>query len=134
IAGVVPDSKSHTFNSAGTFYFQATYSGDDNNHGPVSSPCTSEQLVVELNEPSVSTQLSADSPVAIGTSVHDSATLVGATADAGGTINYFLFSDDTHTTLHSFPTRRSSDLIAGVVPDSKSHTFNSAGTFYFQAT
>jgi uncharacterized repeat protein (TIGR01451 family) len=45
--GVAPDSKEHTFNSAGTFYFQATYSGDPNNTGPVSSECTSEQLVIK---------------------------------------------------------------------------------------
>ena len=46
VNGVAPDSKDHTFNSAGTFYFQATYSGDNNNTGPVSSECTSEQLVI----------------------------------------------------------------------------------------
>jgi uncharacterized repeat protein (TIGR01451 family) len=46
VNGVVPNSKDHTFDSAGTFYFQATYSGDNNNTGPVSSECTDEQLVI----------------------------------------------------------------------------------------
>src|SRR5205823_3008308 len=35
--GSLPDSKAHQFNTAGTFYFRATYSGDNNNTGPVSS-------------------------------------------------------------------------------------------------
>ncbi len=47
--GVVPDSDPVTFNTPGTYYWQATYSGDTNNAGPVSSPCQSEILVV--NEP-----------------------------------------------------------------------------------
>jgi uncharacterized repeat protein (TIGR01451 family) len=134
VNGVAPDSKPHTFNSAGTFYFQATYSGDSNNTGPVSSPCTSEKLVVGLNEPSVSTQLSADSPVSIGTTVHDSATLTGATSDAGGTISYGLFSDNTCETQIADLTPTVDTVVNGVAPDSKPHTFNSAGTFYFQAT
>jgi hypothetical protein len=44
--GIVPDSDPITFNTPGTFYWQATYSGDINNAGPVSSPCQSEILVV----------------------------------------------------------------------------------------
>ncbi len=43
--GVVPDSNSLQFNTAGTFYWQAVYSGDANNNG-ATSVCTSEQLVV----------------------------------------------------------------------------------------
>ena len=44
--GVVPDSNGIQFNSAGTWYWQATYTGDANNSGPVSSACTSETLVI----------------------------------------------------------------------------------------
>jgi hypothetical protein len=54
--GSAPDSTSYTFNNAGTFYFQATYSGDSNNTGPVSSECTSEELVVSPNMPDIATQ------------------------------------------------------------------------------
>ena len=77
---VAPDSDSYTFNSAGTFYWQATYSGDGNNTGPVSRRRKSETLVVNLNSPSVSTTLSDLGPISIGTSVHDSATISGATS------------------------------------------------------
>src|SRR5436309_2407318 len=78
-------------------------------------------------------------PAAISNTVHDSSTLSNATADAGGTVKYAfysLLSDCTagtyaapgRTSLHSFPTRRSSDL------DSNSTgALNTAGTYYFRA-
>jgi len=47
--GIVPDSNALQFNIAGDYYWQAVYSGDDNNNG-ASSPCThesSEHLVVD---------------------------------------------------------------------------------------
>src|SRR5207248_1309238 len=127
----VPDSKAHQFNSAGTFYFVATYSGDNNNTGTVSSGCAAEPLTVSPNTPGVSTVVVPAGPIKIGDSAHDTASLTGATSDAGGTISYALYSNNDCTglvaNLPSFPTRRSSDL----VPDSKAHQFNSAGTFYF---
>ncbi len=83
--GDVPDSNGIQFNSAGTFYWQAVYSGDDNNNA-ATSPCTSEQLVIAPNSPSISTLLS-ESSGAIGDTVHDSASLTDATSDAGGTVD-----------------------------------------------
>ena len=50
--GVVPDSNDLVFNTAGTFYWQASYSGDPNNLASV-SPCTSEVLVVGLAHPQI---------------------------------------------------------------------------------
>ena len=38
-AGAVPNSATVTFNTAGTYYWQAVYSGDANNNG-ATSPCT----------------------------------------------------------------------------------------------
>lgn len=52
--GVVPDSDSVTFSSAGTFYWQAVYSGDTNNNGATSA-CTSETIVVSKAQPTVAT-------------------------------------------------------------------------------
>jgi uncharacterized repeat protein (TIGR01451 family) len=43
--GSVPDSNPLQFDSAGTFYWQAVYSGDDNNEGATSA-CTDETLRV----------------------------------------------------------------------------------------
>ena len=43
--GSVPNSSPVTFNAPGTYYWQASYSGDDNNQ-PALSTCTDEKLVV----------------------------------------------------------------------------------------
>jgi hypothetical protein len=126
--GSVPDSDAVTFNSAGTFYWQAAYSGDSNNN-PATSACTSEQLVVKTN-PSISTTLSGTS-VAIGTSVHDSATLSGATSDAGGSVTYTVYTDNACS--QGARDAGTKTVTTGSVPDSNALTFNSAGTFYWQA-
>jgi len=127
--GVVPDSNAITFNSAGTFYWQAAYSGDPNNTS-ATSDCTSEQLVVNPNAPTIATLLS-DTSVAIGAPVHDSSTLSGATATAGGTVIYTVYSDSSCTT--SVASGGTKTVTNGIVPDSDAVTFNSAGTFYWQA-
>ena len=60
-SGIVPNSNAATFSSAGTFYWQAVYSGDTNNNG-ASSPCTAasnEQLTVNKASPDHPTTLSA---------------------------------------------------------------------------
>src|SRR5205823_794892 len=79
---VVPDSDPISFSAAGTYSFQAVYSGDANNN-TATSVCTTEQLVVNKNSPTIATTLSTLS-TSIGTPMHDSATLTGATAHAGG--------------------------------------------------
>src|SRR5436190_9982838 len=132
--GVVPDSDSTgPINAAQTYYFRAFYSGDNNNTGPVSSACADETLVVSPNAPSITTLLS-QSTGNVGDTVHDSATINGATSDAGGTISYAVYSDDQCSVLVADLTPANNTVVNGVAPDSKDHTFNSAGTFYFQAT
>jgi uncharacterized repeat protein (TIGR01451 family) len=132
--GSVPDSNSTgPINAAGTYYFRAFYSGDANNTGPVSSACADETLMVSPNTPAVSTQLS-ESTGNVGDTVHDSATINGATSDAGGTITYAVYSDNECRNLLADLTPADNKVVDGVAPDSLDHTFNSAGTFYFQAT
>src|SRR4051794_17912431 len=75
VNGVAPDSKAHTFNAAGTFYFRAVYSGDANNTGPVNSGCAAEPIVVNPNTPSVTTTIVPAGAIAIGAAAHDTATL-----------------------------------------------------------
>jgi hypothetical protein len=127
--GQVPDSDPITFNSAGDFYWQAVYSGDANNQG-ATSECTSEHLVVNKAGPSIATELSATS-VSIGTAVHDSATLTGATSNAGGTVTYTVYTNDTCTDNPQDAGTKT--VTGGQVPDSDPITFNSAGDFYWQA-
>ncbi len=127
--GTVPDSDPITFNSAGDFYWQVVYSGDANNEG-ATSPCTSEHLVVNKAGPSIATTLS-DTSVTVGATVHDSATLSGATNDAGGTVTYTVYTDD-HCSQN--PQDAGTKTVSnGTVPDSDPITFNSTGDFYWQA-
>jgi hypothetical protein len=126
--GIVPDSNDVTFSTAGTFFWQAVYSGDANNNG-ATSDCTSEKLVVKTS-PAISTTLSAN-PVNIGDPVHDSATLTGATADAGGTVTYTVYSDNTCT--QNPRDAGTKTVTGGIVPDSNTLTFDHAGTFFWQA-
>src|SRR5713226_205855 len=79
--------------------------------------------------PTISTTLSAGT-VNVGDSVHDSATLTGATADAGGTVTYTVYSDNACT---QNPVDAGTKTVTnGNVPDSNDVTFNSAGTFFWQ--
>ncbi len=128
-SGVVPDSDAVTFGSAGTYYWQAAYSGDANNNGAV-SPCTSEVLTVEPNSPSISTSLSA-ATTGIGTLVHDTAKLSSATANAGGTVSYTVYGDGECTTV--VKTAGTKIVTSGSVPDSDAVSFGSAGTYYWKA-
>jgi hypothetical protein len=126
--GVVPNSAGFTPTTAGSYSFQAVYSGDGNNNG-ASSVCSTEQLLVRTN-PSITTTLSATS-VDVGSTVHDSATLTGATADAGGTVSYTVYTNNTCTA--GARAAGTVTVTNGVVPDSNALTFNTAGTFYWQA-
>jgi hypothetical protein len=86
--GVVQDSNEITFNNAGTFYWQAVYSGDAKNNG-ATSVCTSEIVVVNPNQPGIST--------AQDLIPNDDATITGATNNAGGTVTFKLFSPSDAT-------------------------------------
>jgi hypothetical protein len=80
--------------------------------------------------PTITTTLSAN-PVTVGATVHDSATLTGATSNAGGTVTYTVYTNDTCT---DNPQGAGTKTVTnGVVPDSDPVTFNSAGDFYWQA-
>jgi hypothetical protein len=91
--GSVPDSDALQFNSAGTFYWQASYSGDSNNTS-AKSACQSEVLVVGKNNPGGTT--------AQNLLPNDSATITGATSSAGGTLTFSLF-DPSHATCSGVP-------------------------------
>ena len=131
VAGVfVPPSNSISFGSPGTYYWQAVYSGDANNNG-ATSLCTSEILTINRSGPMIATALSQSS-VLHGAPVNDTATLSGATSDAGGTVTYTAYTNSTCTAgAQAAGTVTVSD---GVVPASNSITFNTAGTYYWQAT
>jgi len=134
--GVVPASATVSFSSAQTVYWRAIYSGDTNNLGSKST-CSSEQLIVNPNNTSISTTLVPASPVVVGTTVHDTANLSGNTSDAGGTVTYRYYATQaacTADTNHSGGTLVNTVTVTnGVVPASNGVTFNTTGTVYWQA-
>ena len=123
--GVAPNPI--TFSIAGTYYWQAVYSGDTKNNGATSS-CGSEVLPVGVT---ILTTLSSNSGVA-GVTVHDSATLFNVTSNVGGTVKYTAY---TNSACSAGPKDAGTVTLTtgGVVPDSNPVTFGSSGTYYWQA-
>ncbi len=127
--GSVPNSNLITFNTAGSYYWQAVYSGDANN-ASATSVCTSEPLTVGKASPMIGTTLSASS-ITAGNGVNDSATLSGATSGAGGSVTYTVYTDNG-CTLN--PEAAGTETVTGgSVPNSNLITFNTAGSYYWQA-
>jgi hypothetical protein len=90
--GSVPQSDTFTFNTVGTYYFWAEYSGDMATGGvnnAAKSGCDTELVIVQPNSSGIST--------AQKLLPNDSATLTGVTANAGGTINFKLFAPNDAT-------------------------------------
>ena len=82
------------------------------------------------NSPTIATTLSAAS-AEVGSTVHDSAALTGASATAGGTVTYTVYTDSACTLgARSAGTK---SVTNGVVTDSDGLAFNTVGTFYWQA-
>jgi hypothetical protein len=116
--GVVPDSNGITFNNAGTFYWQAIYSGDAKNNG-ASSACASEQLVVNKLQPMVST--------AQNLIPNDNFTLSGATSNASGSITFNLYSP-------SDPTCSSAPALTQTVTVNGNNTYTTTNTMFTAST
>src|SRR2546423_7162611 len=119
----MPNSNARQCNSSGPFYFVSTYSGDNNNTGPVSSGCAAEPLTVSPNGPSVSTVVSPAGPISIGASAHDTASLTGATANAGGSVSYKLYSNNDCSGLVGDLTPNPNPHVPGDLPHSHAHQF-----------
>jgi hypothetical protein len=82
------------------------------------------------NVTSISTAL-YQATIPAGSTDYDTATLTGATADAGGHVTYSVYSDPTCTTL--VQTAGTVLVFNGHVPDSYLVSFAAPGTYYWQA-
>ncbi len=126
----IPNSAPFPTNTAGTFSFQAFYSGDQNN-SPANSGCGAEPLTVNKATPiTISTTLIAPTTILAGQSIQDSATLTGATFNAGGTVTYTLRA--TGACGGALDTSMVT-VTNGVVPNSKAFTINVIGTYSMDA-
>jgi hypothetical protein len=125
------NSANYTPATAGSYNWVAHYSGDANN-AKVDTACgaPNETSTVNKTTPSIATVLSTSSAQAPAT-VHDSSTLTGATANAGGTVTYTVY---TNTACNAGARAAGTKTVTnGVVPNSDDLVFSSAGDFYWQA-
>ena len=132
-SGSVPASSEEEL-PAGTYYWQATYSGDTLHQGSTSA-CGSEILVVAAP---VTTSLSGegqsgeDIEVVEETAVKDAATLHGEHAStATGTVKYAVYSDSSCKELVA--NAGEVTVTSGTVPNSNEEKLK-AGTYYWQAS
>ncbi len=131
--GAVPNSNTLSFPTAGTFYWQASFSGDANNAATLSS-CSSEPLTVGKASPTLTTALHASSIVAGGTDF-DTAALSGfAPGGTASTVTYTVYSDNACSQNARAAGTLSVNENTGAVPNSNTLSFPTAGTFYWQAS
>jgi hypothetical protein len=128
-AGTVPTSDPFTATAAGTYQWQVAYSGDGV-YPPVTSHCGDEQLTVQ-NQPTVSTLLSESSGLKAD-AVTDQATLAGATADAGGTLTYRVYTSADCSGAQVFTSTVT--VTNGQAPSSAVFIADPVGTYQWQAT
>jgi GH25 family lysozyme M1 (1,4-beta-N-acetylmuramidase) len=132
--GTLPISSPVTLNAPGTYYWQASYSGDANNQASESTCATAAnggEVETVMSATTLKTLLSGSGyfgggrswwlgdviTVFAGTSVTDSATLSGTNASsAGGTVTYTVYSLGTSP---KFPFLQWSAVASGTVQVSK---------------
>jgi hypothetical protein len=137
VGGVPPDSSTVGPLAAGTYSFQAAYSGDTNYTGST-SPC--EPFTVTQAATKTATTLHAadgsvipvDGTVPLGTSVFDAATVSGVPGIVPtGTVAYTFFNHGQCTGMGN--PAGGGDLAGGVPPNSSTVGPLAAGTYAFQA-
>jgi hypothetical protein len=139
--GTFPPSQVVALSAQGTYYWQASYTGDANNAAATSTCGTSgevETVTPGLQPTTTTTSLSGGGKsgvkisVVAGTPVTDTGTLSGANASAAtGTVTYTVYSDAACTKVAA--SAGSQAVAGGVMPPSSAVALTTAGTFYWKA-
>nr|MBA2699091.1 hypothetical protein [Nocardioidaceae bacterium] len=126
----IPTSAAITIATVGTVYWRATYGGDVNNNSAASS-CVG--LTVAKTVPGVTlTGTPTVSPMRPGGTAFGTATLSGATGNAGGAATYTVYADNGCAT-QVVPNQTSVKTVTnGVILASTPLTFSQAGVFYWR--
>jgi hypothetical protein len=129
-SGTASFSTSWIPQATGTYYWKVAYAGDSNNNAFSACGGNTEKIVIGSKAPAISTKLSATS-ANIGDTVHDTATISGATSTAGGTVTYTVFTstDCTSGAIDAGTV----NVTNGLVPNSNGIQFNTSGTWYWRA-
>ena len=135
-SGSVPNSSEVELTAGAVYYWQAEYSGDENNLGSVST-CNKEVLTVKANT-SLSTSLSGEGKsgeaitVNEGSKVKDTATLSGTkSSKAGGTVKYKVYADSSCKELVT--SAGEATVTSGSVPNSSELELTAGAVYYWQA-
>jgi len=100
-AGSAPGSSAVTLSAAGTYYWQASYSGDTNNAASTSVCGSETETVTGLPTPTVTTSVQSSgqsvTSVPAGSTVSDQATVSGLSGTPTGTVAFTFFSNGTCT-------------------------------------
>src|SRR5437870_6931466 len=121
--------------AVGSHSITASYGGDANFNGSTSAVLTHVVNPVTCISISTTIQNSANvavTSVVLGTAVHDTATLSGQTATAGGTVAYSFWN--TGTCTGTATAAGTVTVTNGVIPNSTAITPIAAGSFSFNAT
>ena len=124
-------SAPYTTTAAGSYRWRAFYSGDGHNPA-VSTACgdAGETSTINKVTPTIRTLLSNGS-VGVGDPVHDTARLIGAFGNAGGTVTYRVYTDTACTVFVGQGGIRT--VTNGIVQDSLPITFTIVDRYYWQA-
>jgi large repetitive protein len=138
--GTLPASSPVALSTPGTYYWQASYSGDSANAASMSMCGSEVETVTSPAATTTSTSLSgggqsgASISVPEGTAVSDTASVSGTNAStATGTVTYSVYSDSGCTTVVSAGTAQSI-TIPGTLPASSPVALGTPGTYYWQAS
>ncbi len=123
----VAESNATTVPSTGLSYL-AHFNGQGDVYSPANSGCA--MLTSSAQNTTLSLALSSSS-IQTGSSVFSTATLGNATAGAGGSVVFRVYNNSACTTGAVDAGTRT--VTNGVVPNSSSVQFNTAGTYYWQA-
>jgi len=113
---------------------QTSQLGAANGVSSIGNPASgtgADVTTVNKASPTIATLLSDLGPVSVGATVHDSSTLTGATATAGGTVTYTVYDDAACST--GAQNAGTKAVTNGIVPNSNGITFNTPGTYNWQA-
>jgi hypothetical protein len=140
-AGTFPPSQVVTLSAPGTYYWQASYTGDATNAAATSTCGPSgevETVTPGLQPTTTTTRLSGGGKsgtkisVVARTPIADTGKLSGANASvATGTVTYRVYSNSTCTTVAASPGSKA--VVGGVVPPSSAVTLITPGTYYWKA-
>lgn len=144
-----PSATISSANSGGSYYcWRAEFKSSTTGVPDASDGTSTECFTVTPLTPTIGTQVknaagdgdvSPSTPLPLGTTVYDTASLSGGTTNAGGTVRYRVYTDSncstalTGTAGDAYNSQTDKAVTNGVAAQSDSITLP-VGTYYFQAT